>query len=168
MGDFDFLQTKKEHRIAGRNRWKKIKRGAKAKAFRIRQEASRSFQSHRKLLDTQGILADEFDFVKEYNPRWLRTRAFILKRDKFRCYCCTAESGRNHVHHKLPRRYRGSSDSAENLITVCPKCHSQVDLEIWRQVETGPDRTPNEIKVLCLRILEARKRLMSNAIRQGS
>lgn len=157
---FSDLKTSGERRRDARQRWKKIKRGAKNKSFTKRIEASKRLSEHREELDRRGILEDDFDFLKEPNPRWLRTRVFILKRDRFRCCCCGFRSTRNHVHHKLPRRYRGSSDSKENLITICPKDHSWVDLEIWRRVDTGARLSQAEILATCLRVLEQRKRMV--------
>lgn len=157
---FSDLKTPGERRREGRLRWKKIKAGAKAKSFRKRIEASKRLSQHREQLDEKGILQDDFDFLREPNPRWLRTRVFILKRDRFRCYCCGAKSTRNHVHHKLPRRYQGSSDSKENLVTICPRDHSWVDLEIWRRVETGATMQQSEIRATCLRVLEQRKKMV--------
>lgn len=162
MSQFDFVQTRSEKRLASRQKWKRIKRGAKAKRFRIRLEASRNLTEHREELDEKGILSDDFDFVKSYNPRWLKTRAFVLKRDRFTCYCCGKIAKNNHCHHILPRRYKGSSEATSNLCTLCPIDHRWVDLEIWRQISGRENLPTPEIRAACIRILEMRKRMVNN------
>lgn len=156
---FPKLKSPSEKRKEGRLRWKKIKRGGKAKRFLRRQEAARNLSAARKELDEKGVLRDQFNFLKEPNPRWLKTRAFILKRDRFKCWCCGKQDRKNHVHHKLPRRYAGSDDSKENLTTLCPKDHSWVDLEIFRRL--GTEVTSRiTLRSVCYKILEERKKMV--------
>lgn len=154
---FPELKSSSQKRREGREKWKRIKRGAKKKRFLRRQEAAKVLKAHRDELDENGILRDQFNFLKEPNPRWLKTRAFILKRDRFRCWCCGTQNRKNHVHHKIPRRYAGSSDSAENLTTLCPKDHSWIDLEIFRRVGTQV-LSPSSLRSVCIQILEERRK----------
>jgi len=41
------------------------------------------------------------------------------------CFFCQ-ESQVLHTHHIVPRRFDGSDDD-ENLVTVCPNCHSKLE-----------------------------------------
>lgn len=156
---FPELKTPSQKRRSSRQKWQKIKRGGRAKSFLKRQEAARNLKAHREELDEKGILQDQFNFLKEPNPRWVKTRLFILKRDRFRCLCCGKQHRKNHVHHKIPRRYAGSSDSKENLVTLCPKDHSWVDLEIFRRLSMG---APNStlVRSVCYQVLEERKKMV--------
>ena len=163
MGSFDFIKTKAEKVRESKLKWKKIKRGSRAKKFKIRLNASKKLNAARTELDENGILEDQFNFLKNYNPRWIKVRAFVLKRDRFACYCCGKVNRANHCHHILPRRYPGSSNAANNLITVCPKDHRWVDLEIWRRISaTGLEShmTKKEILAVCVRVLVDRKKMV--------
>ena len=62
----------------------------------------------------------------EYIKHWSAIRQQVLDRDKSTCQNCGILIGKFHVHHILPRRY-GGEDFLDNLITVCPKCHSAVE-----------------------------------------
>lgn len=71
----------------------------------------------------------------DYGPRWPQIRDQVRARDGYRCQVCsTPEMGRAHdVHHKIP--FRSFTNAAEanqlaNLITLCPKCHHQVELNV--------------------------------------
>lgn len=52
-------------------------------------------------------------------------RLAVLKRDRCTCMLCGRTDGRKEVHHIKPRRLHGS-DTVENLITLCVKCHEKV------------------------------------------
>jgi len=56
---------------------------------------------------------------------WRTTRLQILDRDNWLCVECNSPiKGRNaHVHHKLPKAL-GGADTADNLISLCSRCHS--------------------------------------------
>jgi len=51
-------------------------------------------------------------------------RQQVLRRDGWRCQSCGAMANLE-VHHKQFRSHSGH-DSEENLITLCPACHSSV------------------------------------------
>ncbi len=52
-----------------------------------------------------------------------KTRFEVYERDGFQCALCGCRDGLQ-IHHAVPRRV-GGSDFAENLITLCSKCHAQ-------------------------------------------
>ena len=162
MGSFDFIQTRSERSRQNRQNRRRIRKSIKSKRFLNRIEASKNLTAHREELDERGILSDDFDFLRAPNPRWSKTRAFVLKRDRYACYCCRLVAKKNHCHHILPRRYQGSSEAASNLVCICATCHRWVDLEIYRQISgTGQDRLCTaEIRAACVRILERRKGMM--------
>ena len=71
----------------------------------------------------------------DYGPDWPRIRQEVRARDGYRCQICgTPESGRPHdVHHKIPFRAftaRADANRLENLITVCPRCHDNVEQSV--------------------------------------
>lgn len=49
-------------------------------------------------------------------------RKAIYKRDGYRCALCDSETGLQ-IHHVVPRS-QGGTDYAQNLITLCWKCHA--------------------------------------------
>jgi len=51
-----------------------------------------------------------------------RLRPQVLRRDGWRCHLCGTMSSLE-MHHKQFRSHSGS-DSEENLITLCAKCHA--------------------------------------------
>jgi ATP-dependent DNA helicase RecQ len=53
-------------------------------------------------------------------------RQQILRRDGWRCQSCGAMSNLE-VHHKRFRSHAGE-DSAENLITLCVRCHEKAHI----------------------------------------
>ena len=57
---------------------------------------------------------------------WYTIRKDIYKRDNYECQRCKKHGGRLECHHIIP--YRISNDNSENnLITLCPKCHREVE-----------------------------------------
>lgn len=65
---------------------------------------------------------------------WNSIRKKVLQRDDYKCqFCGITETLQReqqkrglHVHHKIPSS-EGGSDNMENLITVCPSCHKQLE-----------------------------------------
>lgn len=58
---------------------------------------------------------------------WGKIRSFVLNRDKNPCQLCGMVKGSKlHVHHIL-KRVDGGTDTPDNLILVCPKCHANAD-----------------------------------------
>ena len=71
----------------------------------------------------------------DYGPDWKNIREKVRARDKYTCQVCgTVEAGRQHdVHHKVPFRAFTSREEAnrlENLTTLCPSCHKQVEANV--------------------------------------
>lgn len=57
--------------------------------------------------------------------RWIEIRQQVLERDDKLCQNCY-NKGEN-VHHVIPRRLHGR-DVLENLIVLCDKCHTLLEL----------------------------------------
>ena len=146
--------------LTERRRWQRIRRARRKAHHRKRLESARTLKAKRSELDRQGFLSEEYDFVGAYNPRWARIRAFILKRDRGECQSCSSRAcGRRfplNVHHVIPRRYPGGSERYDNLVTLCQRCHREVDIAIWELVEQ-PRRTRtftrHELQQTCHAIL---------------
>ena len=69
--------------------------------------------------DTQKI-------SQNYNPSgagYNNQKAYILARDGYTCRNCKVINVELHVHHKVPRG-KGGTNRADNLITLCLKCHA--------------------------------------------
>lgn len=64
-------------------------------------------------------------YQKGPNYGFANTKAMVLNRDGYTCQCCKKKIGRMEVHH-IVYQSNGGSDEAENLITVCPKCHKEI------------------------------------------
>jgi len=60
-----------------------------------------------------------FDFGEP--PDWKERSAKCKQRDKL-CCCCCGKKKQLHVHHVIPKCYRGSH-SLQNLVTLCKSCH---------------------------------------------
>lgn len=56
-----------------------------------------------------------------YGPGWAKVHDRAIKRDGFKCSECGKDKNLR-VHHVKPVCY-GGSDSLDNLITLCQKCH---------------------------------------------
>lgn len=52
-------------------------------------------------------------------------RAYVLSRDNYTCQCCKTKKGSLHIHH-IVYRSNGGSDTSENLVVLCEKCHSKL------------------------------------------
>lgn len=50
----------------------------------------------------------------------------IRKRDGYRCQICEVENERLEVHHIFKRKLGGTNE-ADNLITLCVKCHRAIE-----------------------------------------
>ncbi len=53
-------------------------------------------------------------------------RLQVLERDKYTCQKCYTKASKLNVHHIKAKRY-GGTDSVDNLITYCVKCHKVVE-----------------------------------------
>jgi hypothetical protein len=54
-------------------------------------------------------------------------KAFVLNRDEYRCQKCKAANVKLHVHH-IVFKSNGGTNSPDNLITLCEKCHDKLHL----------------------------------------
>lgn len=71
----------------------------------------------------------------EYGSGWSDLRERVRERDRYTCQLCgLVEAGKaHHVHHKTPFRLFTSVEAAnslDNLITLCPTCHQQVEAAV--------------------------------------
>jgi hypothetical protein len=66
------------------------------------------------------------DYQKGQQKDFYNVKAFILDRDEYTCqHCKKNKNVKLHVHHIIFRSTQGS-DSPENLITLCEKCHNDL------------------------------------------
>lgn len=66
-----------------------------------------------------------------YTDYWSKIRETILERDGRKCQLCNKEGdSRLHIHHILKRK-EGGEDFLDQLISVCPKCHSAADRKLY-------------------------------------
>jgi len=56
-----------------------------------------------------------------------KLRLEVLKRDNHACQICFAINKKLQVHHIIPRRFSGSRDVLDNLVSVCHVCHEIVE-----------------------------------------
>ncbi len=62
---------------------------------------------------------------------WSKVRGGVLARDNDQCQLCGKNGdSKLHVHHIMKRKH-GGTDHDDNLITVCPKCHSAADNKLY-------------------------------------
>lgn len=64
--------------------------------------------------------------------RWLKLRAKILKRDKYRCQMCKDFWGEGDfvlTPYHIKSRKKGGTNDPKNLITLCNKCHDIAEME---------------------------------------
>jgi predicted restriction endonuclease len=54
-------------------------------------------------------------------------RQQVLERANFRCERCWTTEKKLETHHVIARRYKGSTDSLDNLICLCRKCHKIIE-----------------------------------------
>jgi len=63
--------------------------------------------------------------------RALKLRLQTLERDGYKCMKCINHFEKLHIHHIIPLRVDPSkSYDLDNLITLCPKCHANVEREL--------------------------------------
>lgn len=62
---------------------------------------------------------------------WSEIRKNVLERDDYTCQLCGLSADTKfHIHH-IEKKVLGGSDFLDNLITVCPKCHSKADRVLY-------------------------------------
>jgi hypothetical protein len=67
----------------------------------------------------------QYDRYAGYPPDWARRKEFCRNRDGFRCRIC-GTSEKLHVHHVWPVSF-SANHTAQNLITLCRRCHMRQD-----------------------------------------
>lgn len=60
----------------------------------------------------------------QYKKEYKLIRPLVLERDGNKCARCGADNKKLHVHH-VKRKSKGGTNSMDNLITLCSKCHKQ-------------------------------------------
>jgi len=74
---------------------------------------------------------DEYDLRKE---EWTKLRKKIKARDNHTCQSCGKKNIVLHCHHIIP--YAASKDNSEdNLVSLCPACHSSIEYFTKRALE---------------------------------
>lgn len=73
---------------------------------------------------------------KRYGPRWDDIRELVYKRDGYRCRACGASNVKLNCHHIILLRISKSND-AQNLITLCDKCHIEVEQKALKMLKEG-------------------------------
>lgn len=78
-------------------------------------------------LKNPDVLKDLSLYQKGINFGFANTKAYVLNRDDYKCQNskCKTRKLTLHVHHINFKR-DGGSDDAENLITLCKKCHDDL------------------------------------------
>lgn len=70
---------------------------------------------------------DEYEQKYQEVIYYSKVREKVLERDNRTCQICNAFAPTKlHIHHILKRK-EGGTDHFDNLITVCPSCHSLAD-----------------------------------------
>lgn len=62
---------------------------------------------------------------------WGAIRNLVLCRDEYKCQHCEKE-GKLHIHHIIPFMI-SFNNSLNNLITLCPSCHSKEDMRMLKE-----------------------------------
>ena len=90
---------------------------------KIRKKKESLKKSNQKYMEMQE---DAYLEYKE-NLKWTLIREDILERDGYKCQLCGKKgTSKLHIHHILKRR-NGGENYYDQLLTVCPKCHSSAD-----------------------------------------
>ena len=85
-------------------------------------------------VERDAKLADE----EAAYQRWSAIRQQVLERDGHTCQLCGFVATSNlHIHHILKRR-DGGTDHLDNLLTLCPSCHSKADRKLYNPDWTQP------------------------------
>jgi DEAD/DEAH box helicase domain-containing protein len=101
------------------------------------------------LIERLRAAGDWLSDPNEYGPEWPTQRDAVRARDGYRCQACGVPepAGRQHdVHHKIPFRAfladpalraglppeeaRLAANRLENLVTLCPTCHSRAEAAV--------------------------------------
>jgi hypothetical protein len=95
-------------------------------------------------------------------------RQQVLERDNYTCLCCGATDKRLDTHHKVARRY-GGTNSLDNIITVCTKCHKIIEPSRKMGVITNPTyRYIHHTTFTCKNDIEMMKRVKILALEKNT
>jgi 5-methylcytosine-specific restriction endonuclease McrA len=82
---------------------------------------------------------------------WRERRAAVVRRDGKRCaFCGCRVTGRVHVHHTTDEDY--CANGIENLVVMCPACHSYVSRKFERRKDWSEIAPP--LLVLLSKVLK--------------
>lgn len=83
---------------------------------------------------TKIVIMEKCSHENPLPKNWRLIRQEVLESDNFTCQMCNKHlpDGPITVHHIIPRSDGGNSDN-ENLISLCPDCHDEIE-------ETSPSR----------------------------
>lgn len=147
------MADKKKLTKKQRDRYQKVLRARRAVSFKARKRNAKVVTEERKKMSEEEFLSHDFNWNAQKLPWWERARKATLKRDRSACRICGALSMPDqplHVHHIVPRRWPGSGEQLRNLATLCPPCHREVDVELWRRLEgTTHNYSPDELRRAC-------------------
>lgn len=73
-------------------------------------------------------------YQKGVNYGFANSKEMVLSRDNYTCKCCKSKKGTMEVHH-IVYRSNGGSDDAENLVTLCEKCHKELHKGLFKEFE---------------------------------
>jgi len=95
-----------------------------------------TFDPH--LLKDPTLRYRKWGYQRGTNYGFANTKEFVLYRDGHKCQHCKGKSKipRLEVHHIIYRS-DGGSDEAENLITLCSKCHHDLHNGSWELKSSG-------------------------------
>lgn len=67
------------------------------------------------------------------NPEWFKLRDACFERDDYHCRKCKKDCVCTNIaaHHIIPV-IKGGKDELINLMSVCPRCHKQLDNQYLR------------------------------------
>lgn len=125
-----------------RRRKPKLSTGAKNKqaygfrrrkwVFQRRMAAAIEVNHRRDQIKRGELMADGFDWGKQFIPWWKKSRMHVLKRDRFKCRACGKKLKAKKalpVHHIVPRKY-GGDERSSNLISLCESCHKKHETKL--------------------------------------
>lgn len=88
----------------------------------------------KKRAEREARLAEEDEAYR----RWSAIRQQVLERDGHTCQLCGFVASSNlHIHH-IMKRSEGGTDHLDNLLTLCPSCHSKADRKFYNPDWTQP------------------------------
>lgn len=91
-------------------------------------------QKFQKKLDREQMREERYEAWR----LWSAIRQEVLERDEHQCQMCGREApSKLHIHHIMKRK-DGGTDHPDNLLTLCPQCHSKADRKFYNPDWTQP------------------------------